>query len=82
MIYAFWLYYKIICILNKPKKECRKMEFCSVIGLKKQCLIFLKNLFKNKIHLFMNKYLWDAYHLLDTILETMNTSVNKTGKKS
>ena len=55
---------------------------CSVIGLKNQCLKNFLNLFKNKIHLFMNKYLRDAYHLLATILEIMNTSVNKTGKKS
>ena len=59
----------------------QKKEFCDVIRFKKKCLNFFFNLFKNKIHLFMNKCLWSACHLLDTSLEIMNTSVNKRGKK-
>ena len=42
---------------------------------------FFFNLFKNKIHLFMNKCLWSAHYSLGTSLEIMNTSVNKRGKK-
>lgn len=47
----------------------QKLEkFCGMIELKRQCL----NLFKNKIHLFVNNSLWDVYLFPATILETLH----------